>query len=94
MPHYHFHMLNGRPFWDLDGEDLADEAPARRMTLTIMGEVLRDGEIDIRGAGPFRILCTDTAGAWNNGPLTTSKPMSAKAVAHMLAQMNVEAVQD
>jgi hypothetical protein len=92
MPHYHFHMLNGRPFWDLDGEDLADEAPARRMTLTIMGEVLRDGEIDIRGAGPFRILCTDTAGAvvtW-----LIAEEMSAKAVAHMLAQMNVEAVQD
>lgn len=50
MPHYHFHMLNGRPFRDLDGEDLADEAAARRMTLTIMGEVLRDGEIDVRGA--------------------------------------------
>jgi len=86
MPHYHFHMLNGRPFRDLDGEELADEAAARRMTLTIMGEVLRDGEIDVRGAGPFRILCTDTAGAVVTGLI--AEAMSAKAVAHMLARLN------
>jgi hypothetical protein len=92
MPHYHFHMLNGRPFRDLDGEELADEAAARRMTLTIMGEVLRGGEIDIRGAGPFRILCTDTAGAVVTGLI--AEAMSAKAVAHMLARLNVGAVQD
>ncbi|OGN41108.1 MAG: hypothetical protein A2093_03055 [Caulobacterales bacterium GWE1_67_11] len=79
MPHYHFHMLNGRPFRDLDGEDLA-------------GEVLRDGEIDVRGAGPFRILCTDTAGAVVTGLI--AEEMSAKAVAHMLARLNVGAVQD
>ena len=85
MPHYHFNMLNGRPFRDLDGEELADEAAARRMTLTIMGEVLR-------GAGPFRILCTDTAGAVVTGLI--AEEMSAKAVAHMLARLNVGAVQD
>lgn len=73
MPHYHFHMLNGRRFRDLDGEDLA-------------GEVLRDGEIDVRGAGPFRILCTDTAGAVVTGLI--AEAMSAKAVAHMLARLN------
>lgn len=62
------------------------------MTLTIMGEGLRDGEIDIWGASPFHILCTDTAGAVVTRLI--AKEMSAKAVSHMRAKMNVEAVQD
>ena len=45
MPRYHFHTLNGRLFRDMDGEDLADDAAARRKALMIMGEVLRDGGI-------------------------------------------------
>lgn len=74
MPHYHFHMLNGRLFRDRDGEDLADDAAARRHALKIMGEVLRDGSIDVWGAGPFRVLCTDDAGAIVTGLIAGAIP--------------------
>ncbi|RYE53832.1 MAG: hypothetical protein EOP20_12790 [Hyphomicrobiales bacterium] len=63
MPHYHFHTLHGRLFRDVEGEDLVDAAAARRHTLRVMGEILRDGATGFWDAGPFRVLCTDADGA-------------------------------
>lgn len=63
MPHYHFHVLQGRPVRDVEGEALADDAAARRHALRVMGEILRDGTSGFWAAGPFSLVCTDWKGA-------------------------------
>lgn len=89
MPRYHFHTLNGRLFRDMEGEDLADDAAARRKALMIMGEVLRDGGIDLWGADPFRVLCIDAAGSVVTG--LVAQEMPAGAAARILANLELEA---
>jgi hypothetical protein len=86
MPHYHFHLLHGRPVRDLEGEALPDEAAARRHALRVMGEILRDGRSDFWEAGSFSLVCTDGNGAVVTG--LHAQQMSADLARQMLARID------
>jgi hypothetical protein len=86
MPHYHFHLLHGRPVRDVEGEALPNDVAARRHALRVMGEILRDGRSDLWEAGPFSLICTDGNGAVVTGLHT--QHMSVDLARQMLARID------
>lgn len=86
MPHYHFHLLHGRPVRDVEGEALPNDMAARRHALRVMGEILRDGRSDFWEAGPFSLVCTDGNGAVVTG--LHAQQMSTDLATQILARID------
>ena len=62
MPRYYFHLADGHPHRDADGEVLADDAAARRQALAIMHETMEAHEDHILSGGPWTVRAIDDSG--------------------------------
>ena len=62
MPHYFFHVRDGREYPDTDGTELAGVEEAREQAVVFSGEMLRDLAGKFWNNGKWQLRVQDEAG--------------------------------